>query len=231
MFGAWQAGAWRALAGRFQFDMVIGASAGALNGWAIACGMTPDEIAAQWLDQETANLIRPRIGPTFFDPKPLHRAARALYERSQPQMPFAVTLVEVPMLKLHLARGPEITWQHLAATCSIPTAFPPMRIGKRWYVDGGLLGALPLWAAAEMGATEAIAIDALPVLPSKAIHAVAGLARALGRKRQPPESLRVTRILPLKTLGGLSDSLYWNPKNARRWLEQGEHDAALSITM
>jgi len=36
MFGAWQAGAWSALAPAFQPDVVVGASAGSLNGYAIA---------------------------------------------------------------------------------------------------------------------------------------------------------------------------------------------------
>jgi predicted acylesterase/phospholipase RssA len=32
MFGAWQAGAWSVLARHFQPDLVVGASAGSLNG-------------------------------------------------------------------------------------------------------------------------------------------------------------------------------------------------------
>ena len=49
MFGAWQAGAWRALAGRFAPDLIVGASVGSLNGYAIAGGATPDELAEFWL--------------------------------------------------------------------------------------------------------------------------------------------------------------------------------------
>ncbi|MBM3775954.1 MAG: hypothetical protein FJW37_12460 [Acidobacteria bacterium] len=44
MFGAYQAGAWRALEGRFRPDLVVGASVGALNGWAIAGGCAPEEL-------------------------------------------------------------------------------------------------------------------------------------------------------------------------------------------
>ena len=41
MFGAYQAGAWEVLSQSFQPDIVIGASIGSLNGWAIAAGCDP----------------------------------------------------------------------------------------------------------------------------------------------------------------------------------------------
>src|ERR1035438_5321759 len=44
MFGAYQAGAWNVLSRRFQPDLVVGASVGALNGWAIAGGCSPAEL-------------------------------------------------------------------------------------------------------------------------------------------------------------------------------------------
>ena len=190
MFAAWQAGAWAGLAGRLKPDMVIGASAGALNGWAIAGGITPEELAAAWLNRDMADLMRPRFPwPTLFDPAPLRRTAGNLFNDYRPCIPFATLLVELPRLRLRLVRGEDMTWRHLAAACSIPGAFPPVRLDGHWYADGGLLGALPLWAAAEMGATRAIALDALPVMPSKAIRFAVRCARLLGAPRQAPESL------------------------------------------
>ena len=47
MFAAYQAGVWKAVSSAFRPDIVIGASAGALNGWAIAGGCEPDELAAR----------------------------------------------------------------------------------------------------------------------------------------------------------------------------------------
>src|ERR1035438_6422683 len=38
MFGAYQAGAWNVLSRRFRPDLVVGASVGALNGWAFPGG-------------------------------------------------------------------------------------------------------------------------------------------------------------------------------------------------
>ncbi|MGH9659904.1 MAG: patatin-like phospholipase family protein, partial [Bryobacteraceae bacterium] len=67
LFGAYQAGAWKALAARFPPDLVVGASAGALNAWCIAGGCTPDELIAQWLD--------PAAGSLLFHPRALERRA------------------------------------------------------------------------------------------------------------------------------------------------------------
>jgi predicted acylesterase/phospholipase RssA len=54
MFGAWQVGAWRALAGRVRPDLVVGASVGSLNGYAIAGGACSDEHGEFWLVRELA---------------------------------------------------------------------------------------------------------------------------------------------------------------------------------
>jgi NTE family protein len=134
-------------------------------------------------------------------------------------------------MRVRIVTGDKITWQHLAASCSFPTGFPPVRINRRWYVDGGLLGALPLWVAAELGADRAIAIDALPVMPSKLIVGAVRAAHLIGRPRVPPKDFPVTLIRPLTPLGKLRDALYWKPGNAVKWIAQGEHDARLSITM
>ena len=81
-------------------------------------------------------------------------------------------------MRVRLFRDREITWQHLAATAAIPLSFPPVQIGGKWYVDGGAKGALPLWAAEEMGATRAIGVNCLTLLPFR-------LLRALVRPRTP----------------------------------------------
>ena len=42
MFGAYQAGVWKALSGKFAPDIVVGASIGAFNGWYVASGAGAD---------------------------------------------------------------------------------------------------------------------------------------------------------------------------------------------
>ncbi|HEX4917666.1 MAG TPA: patatin-like phospholipase family protein [Limnobacter sp.] len=49
--------------------------------------------------------------------------------------------------------------QAVRASCSIPNVFLPARIGKRQYVDGGLVSPVPVLTAREMGADVVIAVD------------------------------------------------------------------------
>jgi predicted acylesterase/phospholipase RssA len=231
MFGAWQAGVWKSLSRRFRPDLVVGASVGSLNGWGVAGGIEPDRLAGYWLDRDVADLIRPRFGASLFDPAPLRATAKMLVETSRPVIPYATTMVEVPRLRLRIVRGEEVRWEHLVAACSFPTGFPPVRIDGHRYVDGGLLGALPVWAAAELGADRAIAIDALPSMPSALITAAVRAARLVGKPRAAPPDFPVQIIRPGATLGKLRDALYWNPVNAAKWIAQGERDGELSITM
>ena len=217
MFAAWEAGVWKSLSRRFKPDLIVGASAGAWNGWAIAGGCSAEDLIQEWMDSATA-----RIG--LFRAEALHQRARELFSLYQPRVPFGLTVVEVPRLRARLVRDSEITWRHLAATCTIPFGFPPVRIQGRRYVDGGLLGALPLWAAQEMGATRAIAVNALTMLPFRMLH------KAM-RGRSASTPLEVIRIEPANDLGSLRDAVCWSRPNVERWVEQGERDANRVATL
>ncbi len=61
--------------------------------------------------------------------------------------------------------------QAVRASCSIPNVFLPTRIGKRQFVDGGLVSPVPVLTAREMGADVVIAVDisAKPRLGSSAL--------------------------------------------------------------
>jgi|HubBroStandDraft_4_1064222.scaffolds.fasta_scaffold364580_1 NTE family protein len=228
MYAAWQVGVWKALRERFQTDLIVGTSAGAWNAWMIAGGISPDELTREWLDPAAANIMQLGLHRTgILSPKVLHEKARDLFARFQPRMPFGLTLSEVPRLRPLLVRGPDVTWQHLAAAASIPLCFPPVEIGGKQYVDGGLLGALPVWAAEEMGATHAIAVNAINIFPFR-------LMRMVFPPRRPSPALRIFPIEPSEKLGPLRDGVVWSSSNIGRWIEQGERDgnrAVTSITM
>ncbi len=180
MFAAWEAGVWKALHERFQPSMVVGASAGAWNGWMIAAGVPPSELAEAWLDPASARVLVPS-----FHGRELHAKALELFEQYQPRVRYGLTVTSFPSMRQELVEGREITWQHLAATCSIPLLFPPVGIGGGQYVDGGFRGALPLWAAEEMGATSCIALHCLNTLPFR-------LLRKVIRPRKPVQRYRST---------------------------------------
>src|SRR5579864_4786750 len=100
MFGAWEVGVWKALCGRFRPDLIVGASAGAWNGWCIAGGATADDLARDWMDPLTGKIMQPglhRFGILL--PKALRERAKDLFERYQPRIPFGLTIVEVPRLR------------------------------------------------------------------------------------------------------------------------------------
>jgi predicted acylesterase/phospholipase RssA len=224
MFAAWEIGVWQVLREHLRPDIVVGASAGAWNGWAIAGGATPADLARDWMDPCTASIMRLGLHRSgCMRPDAMHAKARELFDHYQPRVPFGLTLVEAPRLRIRLVRDGEITWQHLAAACSIPLAFPPVRIDGKRYVDGGLLGALPLWAAEEIGATRVIAVNCLTTWPFR-------LMRVLFRPRRPSPKLNVVRIEPSRPLGTLRDAVFWKASNIERWIDQGAEDANRALS-
>ena len=219
MFGAWEVGVWQVLCERVRPDIVVGASAGCLNGWLVAGGATLEDMVRQWMDPVTGRIMRLGLHWTgFMRPDTLYETARDLFARYRPRVAFGLTVVEVPRMRVRLVRDREVTWQYLAASCSIPAAFPPVLIDGKRYVDGGLLGALPVWAAEEMGATRAIAVNCLTSWPFR-------MSRAVIRPREATSKLDVTLIEPPEPLGSLRDAIVWKPANIKRWIEQGARDA------
>jgi NTE family protein len=228
LWAAWEVGVWSVLRERFRPDLIVGASAGAWNGWAIAGGCTPQELARLWMDPATGQVMRFGMHKSgCLQGAPLRAKARELFERFQPRVPFALTTVELPSLRSCIVRDREITWQHLAASCAIPFGFPPVEIAGRCYVDGGLRAGLPLWAAEELGAKRAVALNVLNTPGFRLLH-------RMMRGKRAGASLKVIRIEPSNRLGSLRDAMHWDAANIERWIAQGERDAkcaASSITM
>jgi predicted acylesterase/phospholipase RssA len=230
MFGAYQAGAWRVLAKTFRPDLVIGASAGSINAWIIAGGADPEALVGHWLDPAVSGLTRihpfrrPRTG--IFDPAPLYAHVEALWNAYRPQMDITVVAVDLKTLRPKLFRNEEITWRHLAASCAIPVLYPPVRIGGRLYTDGGLLGTMPLLAAAESGAGRILGVNALPRLPSRIANTATQAFRAWApRLPALPEGPEIHVIAPQGHLGSLREALFWNGAAAKRFIAAGEQDA------
>jgi NTE family protein len=224
MFSAWEAGVWKAIHERVRPDIIVGASAGAFNGWAIAGGCSPEELIRDWLDPRTASILTPGLTlGGLMRAEPLHLRAREMFTRYRPQTRFGLTVVEVPQIRVKLICDGDVTWRHLAATCSIPVVLPPVRIGGRMYADGGLLGALPLWAAEEMGATRAIALNVLTFPPFRTL-------RRIIRPRLPGAALEVISIEPSAPLGSIIDMVRWRRSKIERWIEMGECDGREALS-
>jgi NTE family protein len=233
MYGAYQAGAWKALADVFRPDLVVGASIGALNGWAIAGGCDPDYLIERWLNLDAAAHYRwkfprrPFAG--FFDTTDLQQTIRDVYESFQPRVHYAMVVTDLMRLRPVILRGNQMSWQHLVASTAILGLFDQVRLGGRYYSDGGLLIAQPLWAAAEMGASKILMIDILPEAPGNVARVLCGAIRFVSpfRARVPAE-VEVIRITPPGLLGPPSSSLYWTRANAQAWIQAGfDHASAI----
>ena len=164
MFGAYQAGAWDAIQSLgITPDLVVGASIGSLNAWAIAGHCPPEELLRRWSDLESAAQLDWRLPwpphRGLLDPARLESRIRDIHSSYTPRIPYGVVLTRLRGLRPELFTS-GITWQHLAASCAVPVIFPTYTIQGRAYTDGGFLNALPLWAAERMGATRIIAVDA-----------------------------------------------------------------------
>ncbi len=213
MFGAWQAGAWRSLAPRFKPDLVVGASVGSLNGYAIAAGWSAADLCHWWLKPGVASFRNlPKIVHGLVDARPL-------------EIEYGVVVVDLLRMKPKTISGPKITADHLLASCALPPATLPKSIQGRWYVDGALLNPLPVWAAVELGATRIVALNALPEIPSTLLRPFAKAFRAVFGHHPPlPPGFELKILTPSRPLGTLHDALYWKPENIARWIEQGAAD-------
>jgi NTE family protein len=160
-----------------------------------------------------------------FDSAPLYKKVDEFFERFRPRIPFATNIVEVPRFRQVCVGGDRVTPAHLRASCAIPFGYPPVRIDGKYYVDGGLLAAVPLWAAVQMGATSAVVIDVLQFMPSRWLRASVGAFRAVAAPKVSFPNLEVTWIRPSEPLGTVRDALFWKEENVRRWIALGERDA------
>ena len=223
LFAAYQAGVYKALWPHWKPDLVVGASAGALNGWLIAARIQPDDLIDQWFHPDSATTVK------FRDAGSLLARARSIHSSFKRKLPLAVVSVEVPQFRPCMFRDDEITPEHLVATCSIPIFYPTVRVNGRRLLDGGLFDPTPVWAAAAMGASRVIAVNAMPRLAPWPIHVVMSRVHRL-RKMPVPESLDVSMIMPSGTLGTARQAVAWQYANIRRWVDMGIRDGEQFLT-
>lgn len=179
--GAYQLGVWQALRElELPFDIVTGASVGALNGalmvqgdYELARRMWQDITAADVLalpQRETpgalAAFLRQALAAGGADVTPLERTlSRAVDEarfRASP-IQFGMTTVALPSFKpLELTKEdipPGMLVDYLMASAACYPAFQARVIDGVRYIDGGYHDNMPMNMAVAMGAQEIIAVD------------------------------------------------------------------------
>ncbi len=241
-FGAYQAGVWQALeeAG-YRPEVVVGTSVGCLNAAAIAGGATATRLQ-HWWREPGSNIFRwnwPPRSPALLDNRPLRARIVELlraFPRSEGGPRLLITVTEAPSTRIRVFRGREITADHLLACCAIPVVFAPVRVGRRWMVDGGIFCRLPLRAAAVDGATEIVAVDLLAAPPSQLgrllLNAAIQARRLLVHEpdgMELPAGVRVVQVEHSRPLGSVPDLLRWDPGNVDRWIQAGYRDARAAL--
>lgn len=233
MFGAYQAGVWKALQPVFSPDVVVGCSVGSINGWAIASGIPADDLIGTWLDPRCAALMTRRVPwrpwRSLFDPGPLEQMIQELTSTYTPKVPLALAVTRLPRLRIEIVEPPHLTWRHVLASCAVPFGYPPVRIGGHLYCDGGLLSVMPVWAAQRFGVDYAIAVNVLPSLPLTVVRAAVRMVRLLAPREPRVTGVEVLPVGPERVPGKLRDAIAWDAGNIRRWIDRGQADAEALI--
>ena len=249
--GAVQVGMLRALYERnIRADLLVGTSVGAVNAAWIAG--RPDAGGVDQLAEIWLGLRRQDVFPL----NPLASAAGLLGRSNhfipndslrgmlEAHMPFsrleeASTPLHVVTTDLKsgraaiLSSGPAVP--ALLASCAIPGIFPPVTIGRRDYIDGGVANHTPLTVAIELGATDVYVLPVgYPWLNREPTNALGMALNALARIIEQKLDVEVEQnrdaaaihVLPAMDLSDVSPADFshtkelidWGYKAARRYL-------------
>lgn len=153
-------------------DFVVGASAGAINA-AYFAGQ-PDAAGVARLDRLWRGLTRRQVMPLgwrdwlramlqreyLVDPSGLRRLLEQhLPYRHLEQAPLPVHVVATDLVlgsEVLLSSGPAV--DAVLASSAIPGVFPPVRIGGRDLIDGGVANNTPISTAIALGATRLVVL-------------------------------------------------------------------------
>lgn len=148
--GAAHCGALQAL---YEFgvkaDIVAGTSAGSIAATLYASGMSPVEITDNFSNLDFRDLLGTQLPKGgMFDTKPLVRHLKKIipYERLE-DLPVRTMVVATSLERgaVRFFEDGEIA-PRVAASCSIPLIYQPVKIDGEHYVDGGVLMNLPVSA-------------------------------------------------------------------------------------
>jgi NTE family protein len=195
-----------------QFDFVVGASAGAINGAYFAANPTREGVAA--LEQIWRTLTRRDVMPLSFATliNVLRRrdhivdgnALRRLLERHLGDGLIDNTALPLHVIAADLLSGDEIVLSSgpvvraVLASAAIPGIFPPVSIDERLLIDGGIANNAPISAAVVRGATR------IMLLPTGFACALKSLPRGAAARAMHAVNLLVSRQL-VRDIGYYAD--------------------------
>jgi NTE family protein len=178
-------------------DVLVGTSVGAVNAGWVAARPEPagvDELADIWLGLRRADVfpINPFVSAAGLLGRSNHvipsNNFRSLLERHLPfervedtRVPLHVVATDLKSGRATIiTSGPAV--EVLLASCAIPGIFPPVTIGRRDYVDGGVANHTPITVAIELGATDVFVLPVgYPWLNREPTNALGMALHALAR--------------------------------------------------
>jgi NTE family protein len=253
-FGAVQVGMLRELiAASVVPDLVVGSSVGAINGAYFAGA--PDMEGVARLEAIWRGLRRSDVFPLSWrsllgllahrnfviDPGGL----RGVLEQHLPYRELEHATVPLHVVTTDLLGGGSVRLSSgpaadaVLASCAIPAAFPPVRIGERYLIDGAVASNTPISVAIELGAKRVIVLPtgyacALEAPPHSAIasalHAITlliahQLVADIERYHERAEIITVPPLCPLSVsaydFSHAGDLIERAAEQTHRWLARG----------
>jgi NTE family protein len=154
--------------------VIGGASVGAINAVLAATGQL-DELTDVWQKLSTLKIWRPRVDVWKLRRWTSLTDNRGLAERLKRNVHWAklahariqvfISATNISLKRAETFSNSDITYRHVMASSAIPILFPPVRIGKYWYVDGAFSLLRPLKPLLRAGAERIFTVFLSPRRP------------------------------------------------------------------
>ncbi len=150
-------------------DLIVGTSIGSLNGAVLASGPIEDSVgrlSSMWERMQAGSVFGEslfnRVRHLFNHWTHFHSnlPLRSLVETWVPYRKLEEAHTEIQTCAACIetssehwfTEGPVV--QAVLASCALPGVLPPVEVGGRHYIDGGVVNSIPVSRAIELGATE-----------------------------------------------------------------------------
>lgn len=211
MYGAAQAGMLEVLCeAGFRPDIIVGVSAGALNGVYMAQDFTTArsrDLVLEWYASDSKELFPTRPAAQVLNlirrRDALHAATgvRQAVARYAPE-DLASTQIPVFVGATGLKSGATVWWstggalERVCASTALPGVFPPVEVDGELYVDGGVLCNVPVLKAVELNASKIVCLDMRQDDDEPDLHtsALAVLLRSFAVTRHELQRLHVSMV-------------------------------------